>query len=126
MSIMTFVLEAAILNAHALLNAVSKPVETMTDPMQIKSQIIHQLVTYHVEYKHMRASLVPISPNHEQPVTSITETERKDSTHMFFETNYRKSVQCLVCGLVVQQRGGGYMMFSRAQCSRGFHVNCFV
>lgn len=75
---MTFVLNAAISNCHALLDAISKTDETITEPTQMTSRNIYQLDMEHVEYKQVRAFLVPISPDPKQPVASITVTEPKD------------------------------------------------
>lgn len=124
MSILSFVLDAAIINSHALLHAISNPGEGIIDAMIMKRRIIQQLVMVHVEYKQTRASLSTALQGNQSDIIDVTESSKVQ--HLLLETNGRKSVHCLLCSLLPVQGRGRYTMYSCTKCERGFHVNCFT
>lgn len=124
MSILSFVLDAAIINSHALFHNISKPGEGIIDPMTMKRRIIQQLQMVHIEDEQTRASLSTALQGNESDIIDVTESSKVQ--HLLLETNGSKSVYCLLRSLLLVQGRGRYTVYSCTGCERGVHVNCFT
>lgn len=126
MSILTFILDASVINAHALLKAITKSVESIIDITLMKQRIIEQLVRDYADYQQTRVTLPPISRRTHPVCLDTQEATAGGNRHLLFETENRKSVHCFLCSLRSEKGRGGYTFYSCCQCHLGFHVNCFT
>ena len=113
MSILTFLLDAAIQNAFALLKNIDP--EEASNMKEFKRKIAEQLVSgYLWSKKKRKASEVAYNDKHDD-MEGIGEVL---STHMLLENVDRKSSQCYLCNIMTQGRKEKKSLYSCIQCRR--------
>lgn len=126
MSMLTFVMDVWIINAHAILNAIRTPGESIIGIGEMKERIVAQLVDEHVKYKEQ-----PHCLRHIHSAQYVTDNEAAfknvaDAKHMLLENKNHRSVHCVLCNLVPQNGRGGYTFYSCTACQQGFRVSSFA
>ena len=114
MSLFTFMLDAAVLNAFALSKQES-PELTMT-ARGFKRRIAEALVAPELMKKQGRAKEMP----------KASAESNFTTTHFLLENKGKKFVNCCLCADVSGNEKRLKTAFSCSQCEKGHHVNCFA
>lgn len=91
MIMLTFVMDACIINAHALLHAIKTPGESIIAINEMKERIEAQLVDEHVKYKEQRRCLRHIHSTQCVTDNKTTNKHVRGAKYMFFENKFAES-----------------------------------
>ena len=118
MSIFTFILDASVLNAHAVCNALQPGGGGAIFLREFKRRTAEALVKPLIAYKESRNVLRNIHPPKETQSAS-----NNSGDHIVLRNEGGKSTNCYLCKAMGVKSN---TIYSCTSCGFGFHVNCFA
>jgi hypothetical protein len=116
MSLFTYILDLAALQAHAVFQAIRPNVDTSF--VEFKRMLCEDLVTPH---RNDRKRPLPSDENGMAPIDEVLGSI--DHLHMLIENINKADIHCFFCLLENRKRK---TIYGCVKCKKGYHVNCFT
>lgn len=124
-----FLPNSLLINAHALLSAITTPDTRIPDSMDSKIHIFNQLVQPYRYYRSVVSLMSGIAVIQEHNGTENERTGKKDIDqichHVLLTTFGQKSIWCYLCKLIDNENGYKYTCYSCTVCKVGYDVSFF-
>lgn len=124
-SMLRFVLDTPVLNAHAVLRALLKPGDRITDTSSMKPRMVTQLVLKHVAYKQQSVTLEIPSPARTARQSDANVESPLPEPDRFQGKERKYSVHYILCKLLKPSGRKSYTMYFYTECRKGFHATHF-